>query len=76
MPENNERQPYLSVVRRQKMIEQCIKWTQKDGYFPHDNGLDFADMSNRKLKDYHECYKWALDENNFHSFNLTNKKGG
>lgn len=76
MKEKEEKQPYLSAVRRAKMIEQCREWTQKDGYFPLDAGLDFGEMSNKRLKEYHECYFWALDENNFKTFNLSNKKGG
>ncbi len=76
MKEKEERQPYLSAVRRAKMIELCKKWTGEMNYFPHDRGLNFDEMSNRKLKDYYECYHWALDENNFKNYNLSNKKGG
>ena len=71
-----EKEPRLNYMARKKMIELCKKWTAKDGYFPNDNGTDFENMSDRTLMDYHSCYKWALDEDNFHSHDLQNKKGG
>lgn len=71
-----ERQPYLGHVRRERMVKQCREWTATDGHFPLDHGTDFDTMPNRQLLDYHDHYKWALDENNFKSFNLSNKKGG
>lgn len=70
------KEPHMFHYRRKKLIEQCQKWTAKDGYFPHDHGLNFHEMSDSKLQEYHSCYEWALDEKNFHNFNLSNKKGG
>lgn len=73
---NDGKQPHLNHVRRQKMIEQCKKWTAKEGPFPTDYGTDFYNMTNRELLDYHSCYEWALNEKNFRNFMLSNKKGG
>lgn len=71
-----ERQPYMGHTTRKRLVTQCREWTAKNGPFPLDHEVDFEALPNRDLQEHHDHYKWALDEKNFKSFNLSNKKGG